>query len=225
MTYRFERIHRAYYKQYEKYKGQHNIDEPQSLGRLRDTGTQLVVCNTRHLRVKHLHATRMIEHRDYSQGKKNYTHAAYPLHQATPHDNTVAEMTDRIHDRRPGSGESRHSLKKGIGDRHRLLLHEYEWNHAENRKENPYQSRQQEPLSFTHAGITRTDAEGHYSSGHSSDHHCQQKTHPVGFVIDKGCSKRDCQEKSLDDKKQPDDTEYHREIYGCRSVTKKIHVI
>ncbi len=65
-----EEVHRPGPKQCDKYYREYYIYEPQTLGRLADSRTYLIMCNTGHLGVEHLHAARVVQHRYYCQSKR-----------------------------------------------------------------------------------------------------------------------------------------------------------
>ena len=79
-----EQIHRPYPQQHDEQNREPHVDAPQHLGCRAYARAQFLVDNACHLRVEHLHAPRVVEHRQNGQSEHDDSHAADPLHQRAP---------------------------------------------------------------------------------------------------------------------------------------------
>ncbi len=153
----------------------------------------------------------MIQHRNYCQSEKDYTHSTDPLHHCPPQMDSMAQILRTDHHRRACCGESRHCFKKSVANR-RLRRTENERQHTEYGKNHPDRGRQKIAVATPEVLEARFRTASHNRPAEQGKTCNNKKRQIVAFAIESRCSRREKHENAFYAQKPSEYTHQHPEI-------------
>ena len=141
---------------------------------------------------------------DKREQKDDYAHASQPVHKASPHQHTMAELFNLGQNCRTGGGKARYGLKESVG-KNRDFSAEPKRQTAYEREQNPAQSRGgkacllvQNHILLLFEFYAENADRGAYRSGN-------QKVQSLVLAVDKGRERADLHRYALDNQNPAED--------------------